>query len=81
MNEGLGTILAWWREGRLLSSRSRDAWQSAREADLLAHLRWVEANSPFYGGQDPSNLSTWPVLSKFVWMEQFGRINTKGLDR
>lgn len=81
MSEGLGTILAWWREGRLLSSRSRDAWQSAREEGLLAHLRWVEANSPFYRGQDPSNISAWPTISKSDWMEHFDRINTKGLDR
>jgi len=81
VNEGLHTVASWWREGRLLSPPSRAAWQSKRETELQAHLGWVAANSPFYRGQNPSDLVSWPSISKSEWMQEFDAINTVGLDR
>jgi len=81
VNEGLHTVASWWREGRLLSPRSRAAWQSKREADLLAHLGWIAGHSPRYRGQNPSDLASWPSISKSEWMQEFDAINTVGLDR
>jgi len=78
---GLRLLLAWWREGRLLAPRPRVEWQTRRSRDLRAHLERVARDSPFYRGQDPSDLSSWPAIGKAEWMEHFDRINTAGLDR
>lgn len=81
MIDALRTASAWWREGRLLESCSRETWQARRDRDLRAHLERVARESPFYAGRDPSDLSSWPVVDKSTWMDRFDRINTAGLDR
>lgn len=81
MLETLSIARHWWAERGRLHPSDRASWNRLRERSLRAHLAWVARHSPFYRGQDAADLASWPIVSKAVWMGEFDRINTEGLER
>lgn len=61
------------RYGRQFSDRARFvSWQNKQ---IAKHLRRLANNCPFYRGQDPTKLSSWPVMDKGSMMANFDSLS------
>ena len=65
--------------------RTRTAIERHQRRKLGRHVRFLKENSPYFAGlldgDDPAQLSRFPLMDKAVMMDNFDRLNTVGLSR
>lgn len=79
----LRIVYHYWLTRRKQKWNSRARLERWQERQVIRHIRWVRANSPFcrewWNGLEDSEWRRFPLMDKALMMEHFDRLNTAGI--